>query len=124
MAGLDYMYDACGLIEIYIRDTIRELLERFTNEYQDSNWVQAAELFRRTVVPCEEYLKDHFLELAADIIEKAKINNNKVVYKPIPGMYNQKVLKEEENSAGSKVEVIDYENLIQEIKDWVELEEL
>ena len=76
MAGLDYMFDACGLIEIYIRDTIRGLLERFTNEYQDPNWVQAAELFRWTVIPCEEYLKDYFLDLAGDIIEKAKKNNN------------------------------------------------
>lgn len=120
MAGLDYMFDACGFIQKYIRKTIRELLEREANQYQDPSWVQAAELFRRVVVPCEGYSKEYFIQLAWDIIKIAEKHNYRVIYQRIPGMYNQAVVEEDDFVEYSEdVEVMHYESLIQLIKDWM-----
>lgn len=120
MAGLDYMFDACGFIQKYISKKIRELLEKSTNEYQDPNWVQAAELFRRTVIPCEDYSKNYFIELAHDILKNAENNNNTVLYRVIPGTYNQKVISYEDVSLiPEDVNIINYESLLHEIKEWI-----
>jgi len=123
MAGLDMMYDTCGFIQQYIEKQIRELLEDPMNEYQDPNWVQAALLFERIVAPCEEYRADELYNLANDIIKKAGQHNNRVVYQPIAGMYNEKVI--EPDSADMKnlsddMRTIDYEKNIENIKKWME----
>ena len=123
MAGLDYMYDACGCIQKYISERIWELLEMSMNEYQDPNWVQAAELFQRSVLPCSDYNKDYFRELAREIVKKAKRNNNRFYFSAIPGMYNHKVINFEKTlNIPEGVTFIDYENLIQEIKEWINAE--
>ena len=120
MAGLDYMFDTCGYIQKYIGKKIRELFERSTNEYQDPNWVQAAELFNRVVIPCESYSKDYFIEVAQDILKKAEMHNNRVIYKLIPGTYNQKVINYETGSIIPEgAEIMNYEDLLQEIKEWL-----
>ncbi len=59
MTGLDKMKDARGLIQNYIEQKIRELLEDPMNEYQDPNWVQTALLFEQVVIPCEGYTMEH-----------------------------------------------------------------
>jgi len=80
MAGLDRMYDAQAFIQEHIEKQIRELLEDPMNEYQDPNWVQAALLFERVVVPCEGYMRDLLYNLAEDIVKKAAQQNNRVIY--------------------------------------------
>jgi len=123
MAGLDYMYDACGCIQKYIFEKIRDLLETSMNEYQDPNWVQAAELFQKSVLPCSDYNKDYFIELARDIVKKAERNKNRFYFVAIPGMYNHKVINLENTSnIPEDVTFIDYKNLIQEIKEWINAE--
>ena len=66
MAGLDRMFDACGYIQQYIEQKIRELLEEPMNEYQDPNWVQATLLFEQNVIPCESYIMDDLYDLARE----------------------------------------------------------
>jgi hypothetical protein len=120
MAGLDYMFDACGFIQRYIKKTIRKLLERETNQYQDPNWVQAAELFRRVVVPCEEFSKEYFIQLAEDIIKIAEQHNYLVVYRGISGMYNKAIVKEDDSVEYLEdLDVMHYESLFQPIKNWI-----
>ena len=122
MAGLDMMYDAAGSIEQYIEKKIRALLEDPMNEYQDPNWVQAAFLFERTVAPCEEYRADELYNLANDIIKKAEQHNNRVVYQPIAGMYNEKVIEPDSidvKNLTDDMRVFDYNQNIENIKKWI-----
>ena len=123
MAGLDMMYDASVSIQQYIEQQIRELLEDPMNELQDPNWVQAALLFERIVVPCEEYRAEELYELANDIVKKAEQHNNQVVYQHIAGMYNEKII--EANSVDMKnlpddIRAVDYTKNIENIKKWIE----
>ncbi|KKM88293.1 hypothetical protein LCGC14_1260210 [marine sediment metagenome] len=72
MAGLDKMKDARDYIQNYIEQKIRELLEESMNEYQDSNWVQAALLFEQAVAPCEYYFEENLYILGKEIVKKAE----------------------------------------------------
>ncbi len=122
MAGLDMMYDAQGFIQQYIEKKVRDLLEDPMNEYQDPNWVQAALLFERTVAPCEEYRADELYDLANDIVKKAGQHNNRVVYQPIAGMYNEKVIEPDSfdmKNLSDDIQTIDYEKNIESIKKWI-----
>jgi hypothetical protein len=115
------MFDALGFIKNYIRDKIRELLDDPINEYQDPNWVQAAELFTRVVIPCEEFNEETIHSLAKDIVKEASQHNNQVVYQDIPGMYNQKIV-DFSTSNGKDIEIIQYDYLINKIKKWMEIQ--
>lgn len=111
------MYDAQGDIQLYIEKKVRELLEDPMNEYQDPNWVQAATLFSRVVVPCENYMYESLYKLAKDIIKKSELHHNQVVYQNIPRMYNQKVV--DPNDTTEDCEVFNYDPLIDLIKKWM-----
>ncbi|KKL91579.1 hypothetical protein LCGC14_1893280 [marine sediment metagenome] len=76
MAGSDMLFDARSDIEGFIAHKIRELLEDPMNEYQDPNWLQAAILFDQTVIPCERYRNNYFLDLAKAVVDKAAQYNN------------------------------------------------
>jgi hypothetical protein len=122
MAGLDRMYDAQGFIQNYIEQKIRELLEDPMNEYQDPNWVQAALLFKRAVVPCYGYTMEHLYKLAHDIVDKAEQHGNKWIYQVIPGMYNEKVIDPTSiymNNLPNGVEVREYKDTVNSIKKWM-----
>ncbi len=126
MAGLDRMYDACGFIQQYIKQQIRELLEDPMNEYQDPNWVQAALLFEQVVIPCERFFMDELYTLASDIVKVAEQNNNKVIYQQVSGMYNEKILDVDSNDiiTPSKDKRIDeYDEEIENIKNWMRKQE-
>ena len=122
MAGLDMMYDAQGFIQNYIEQKIRELLEDPMNEYQDPNWVQAALLFDRTVVPCEWYGVEQMYTLAQDIVNKANENDNKWILQVIPGTYNEKVVNPNSidmENIPKGIEVREYDETIDRIKKWM-----
>ena len=51
MAGDDHKMDLKIDIEKYVERNIRELFTMEMNEYQDSAWVQATELFDEVVIP-------------------------------------------------------------------------
>jgi hypothetical protein len=92
------------------------------NEYQDPNWVQAALLFERVVVPCEEYTMDWLYDLTTDIVKKAEKNNNRTIYQVIPGMYNEKILdvnSVEFNNLPDKTKIRDFEETINNINNWI-----
>ncbi len=124
MAGLDRMYDTRGDIQDFIEQKIRELLEELMNEYQDPNWVQAATLFEQLIVPLDIYIVDDLLKLAQDIVIKAENHNNRVVYKDIsPMLYNQEVTDSTSldlNNLPEDVNVVEYDDLIEKIKNWIE----
>ncbi len=123
MVGLDRMYDTRGDIQGYIEHRIRELLEEPMNEYQDPNWVQAATLFEQIIVPLDIYIKDRLLNLANDIVKKAKEHNNRVVYKDIsPRLYNQEIIDSPSvdlNNLPDGIEIVDYTYIIDNIKKWL-----
>jgi len=126
MAGLDRMYDACAFIQEYIENQIRELLDDPMNEYQDPNWVQAALLFERAVIPCEENTSDGLYVLANDIVKKAEKYKNRVIYQRIPGMYNEKIVETSSldmNSLSEDIRIIEYDTNIENIKNWMEEKE-
>ena len=123
MAGLDMMFDACGFIQQYIEQRIRELLEDPMNELQDPNWVQAALLFERAVVPCEEYRAEELYKLADDIVKKAEEHKSRVVYQPISGMYNEIIIDSDSidvNNLPDDIRAVDYDKNIENIKKWME----
>ncbi|KKM70413.1 hypothetical protein LCGC14_1441050 [marine sediment metagenome] len=119
MAGSDMLFDARCNIEEFIEQKTRGLLEDPMNEYQDPNWLQAAMLFEQTVIPCERYRKNHFLELAKNIVDKAGQHNNQVIYQKIPGMYNEKII-DPRMDLPDDVDVFNYDSLINTIKEWIE----
>ena len=122
MTGLDRMYDAQGFIQNYIEQKIRELLEDPMNEYQDPNWVQAALLFERAVVPCEGYTMEHLYKIAQDIVDKAEQYDNRWVSQVIPGMYNEKVIDPtsiDMDNLPNGVEVREYKDTVNSIKKWM-----
>ena len=122
MAGLDHMYDARGFIQNYIEQKIRDLLEDPMNEYQDPNWVQAALLFDRIVVPCEWYGVEQMYILAQDIVTKANNHGNKWILQVIPGTYNEKVINPNSidmENIPKGIEVREYDDNIDRIKKWM-----
>ena len=126
MTGLDRMFDACGFIQKYIEQKIRELLEDPMNEYQDPNWVQAALLFEQTVIPCERYIMDDLYVLANDIVKVAEQNNNRVIYQQISGMYNEKIVDGNSSNIISQSEdrrIAEYDENIENIKNWMRKKE-
>ena len=123
MAGLDRMFDACGFIQQYIERQIRGLLDDPMNEYQDPNWVQAALLFERVVIPCERYSADGLYDLANDIVRKAEQNNNRVIFQRIAGMYNEKILEPNSHNMenlSDDLRIAEYDANIENIKKWLE----
>jgi len=126
MAGLDRMYDACAFIQEYIEIQIREFLEDPMNEYQDPNWVQAALLFERVVVPCEEYTLNGLVDLANDIVKKADKYKTRVIYQRIPGMYNKKIVETNSldlDNLSKDIRIIEYDANIESIKKLMEEKE-
>ena len=113
------LFDARCDIEGFIEHKIRGLLKDPMNEYQDPNWLQAAMLFEQTVIPCERYRKDYYLELAKDIVDKAAQQNNQIVYQKIPGMYNEKTI-DPKMDLPDNADVFNYDSLINSIKEWIE----
>ena len=119
MAGDDMKCDAQGYIENFIEKKIRALLEDPMNEFQDPNWVQAAELFAEIVIPCGSvyFVHDGLLTLAKDIVQKAKTHNCKVSYYYGRG-YN--AVADNPNIKGfTRKEEVDYSATIREIEQWI-----
>ena len=120
------MYDACGFIQEYIEQRIRKLLEYPMNKYQDPNWVQAALLFERVVIPCKDYRADVLYNLANDIVKKAEQHNTRVIYQRIPGMYNEKIAGTnsiEMKNLPNDIRAVDYDKNIENIKKWLKEQE-
>jgi len=93
------------------------------NEYQDPNWIQAATLFEELIVPLDVYIMDGLFKLAQDIVKKVEQNNNQVIYKDIPGMYNQKALDVksiENDKLPDDIQIIKYDGIVDNIKKWIE----
>lgn len=108
--------DAQGLIENFMEKKIRGLLEDPMNEFQDPNWVQAAKLFAEIIVPCGSvyFAYDGFVELAEDIVKKAKEHKCQVIYYYGRG-YN--AVANNPNIEGfTRKEEVDYTHIIQDIK--------
>ena len=118
MAGDDMKCDARGLIENFIEKKIRTLLEDPMNEFQDPNWVQAAELFAEIIVPCGAVYFAHkgLLTLAKDIVQKAKTHNCKVAYYYGKG-YNAVAGNSREGF--TRKEEVDYSATIRKIDQWI-----
>ncbi|MFX1297545.1 MAG: hypothetical protein ACFFD2_22170 [Promethearchaeota archaeon] len=118
MAGDDMKCDARGLIENFIKKKIRTLLEDPMNEFQDPNWVQAAELFAEIIVPCGTvyFVHEGLLTLAKDIVQQAKTHNCKVSY-----FYGRGYNAVAGNPRGgfTRKEEVDYSATIREIEQWI-----
>lgn len=110
--------DARGLIENFIEKEIRTLLEDPMNEFQDPNWVQAAELFAEIIVPCGSvyFVHEGLLTLAKDIVQQAKTHNCKVAYYYGRG-YN--AVAGNPRGGFTREEKVDYSNIIREIEQWI-----
>ena len=119
MAGDDHKHDTKGDIANYIEHRIRSLLEYDMNEYQDPAWVQAAELLKEIVVPCEVFYSEGLYNLGTDIVKEAEENGSQVVYQKIPGMYNVKQASEDEFSE-EEVDIFDCSKTINSIKTWLQ----
>lgn len=118
MAGDDMKCDTQGYIENFIEEKIRALLEDSLNEFQDPNWVQAAELFAEIIVPCGSvyFAHDGLLALAKDIVKKAKAHNYKVSYYYGRG-YNAVVGCPRDGF--TRKEEVDYSTTIRQIEQWI-----
>jgi len=118
MAGDDMKCDAKGLIENFMEKEIRALLEDPMNEFQDPNWVQAAELFSEIIVPCGSvyFAHDGLLTLSKDIVQKAMAHKCRVGYYYGRG-YNAVAGNPREGF--TRKEEVDYSNIISEIKQWI-----
>ncbi len=122
MAGHDMRDDALAFIGDYIQKQIRELLEDPMNEYQDPNWVQAAELFEEIIVPCGwSYFTEEIVKLAEEITERARENFCKVNYYYSEGSCSYNAIANIPNRKGyTEKEEMDYSDTIEKIESWVE----
>ena len=118
MAGNDHKMDTQGNIANFIERKVRDLLEYDMNEYQNPAWVQAAELFNEVVVPCDIYCSEGLYTLGIDIVKEAEKHGCRVVYQRIPGMYNVKLISEDDNS-DKKIDEFDYSKSVNSIKTWI-----
>ncbi|MFX0074330.1 MAG: hypothetical protein ACFE96_02730 [Candidatus Hermodarchaeota archaeon] len=118
MAGTDYKMDARGFIQNFIEQKVRFLLEYDMNEYQDPAWVQAAELFNETIVPCECYFSEGIYNLALEIVKEAERNCCRFACQKIPGMYNVKIISGN-GKANSDVDYFDCTRTVNSIKEWI-----
>ncbi|NHJ20733.1 MAG: hypothetical protein EAX91_07325 [Candidatus Lokiarchaeota archaeon] len=122
MAGTDHKIDARGRIQNFIEQKVRHLLESNMNEYQDPTWVQAAELFNETVVPCEFYFSEGIYKLALEIVKEAERNSCRFAYQKIPGMYNVKFVSGKDKS-NNNFNYFDCSRTINSIKKWMKKQE-
>ena len=118
MAGNDHKMDTQGNIANFIEREVRDLLEYDMNEYQNPAWAQAAELFSEIVVPCDSYYSEGLYTLGIDIVKEAEKHGSRVVYQRIPGMYNVKLISEDDKS-DKKIDEFDYSKTVNSIKTWI-----
>lgn len=107
MADDDKLCDARGRIINVITDEISNL---FTGERTPHNWpqwVQAAMLLEKAVIPCDYYVPEKLIEVAKNIVEEGKRYGPKVEYYQVKD--------------GKKINVIveDYTALITIIQEWI-----
>lgn len=108
-----------GLIENFMEEKIRGLLEYPMNEFQNPNWVQAAELSAEIIVLCGAvyFAHDGFVGLAGNIVKKAKEHNCQVAYYYGSG-YNA-VANNPNINGFTRKEEVDYTHIIQDIEEGV-----
>jgi hypothetical protein len=122
MAGTDHKMDAKGYIINFIEQKVRYLLEYDMNEYQDPPWIQAAELFDETIVPCGSYFSEGLYQLALEIVEEAERNGCRFAYQKIPGMYNIKLITGNDITSND-INCFDCSRTINSIKEWIKEQE-
>ena len=118
MAGHDHKVDTRGNIANFIEQKVRDLLEYDMNEYQDTAWIQAAELFSEVVVPCESYHSERLRTLATDIVKEAENHGCYALYQKISGTFNEKVISGDDCSSDN-VEKFHYSKTVDSIKAWI-----
>ena len=114
MAGNDHKMDTQGNIANFIERKVRDLLEYEMNEYQNPAWAQAAELFNEIVVPFASYYSEGLYTLGIDIVKEAENHGCQVAYQRIPGMYNVKLISENDDS-NEKIDDFDYSKTVNSI---------
>lgn len=101
MAGSDCKYNTKLEITDFIGLKVRELLEIDTSEFDDPNWVQAAELFAEIIVPCNNYYTENLMALGFDIVKQAENSKYRASYSAV------------------ETEFIDYTEIVGSIKEWI-----
>ena len=118
MAGNDHKMDTQGNIANFIERKVRDLLEYDMNEYQNPDWVQAAELFSEIVVPCVSYYSEGLYTLGIDFVKEAERYGYRVAYQRIPGMYNVKLVSGVDDT-NKKIDEFDYSKAVNSTKTWI-----